>query len=173
MISCTEFIAAYSELFKFLEKKGGKKAVADFWNFLSDKYLSTSLKRLVKKNGIRGCWDYWQHALNEEAADFTMELDEQAGIFKIIMHYCPSKGRLLKWRHIKPYADYCRHCDVLYRRILEPLGYRYEPDLSQTNKARCSVIITRKNKMQSKKIGGKKHERKTGHCRRQAVIETK
>ena len=23
MISCTEFIAAYSELFKFLEKKGG------------------------------------------------------------------------------------------------------------------------------------------------------
>ena len=27
MISCTEFIPAYSELFKFLESKSGKQAV--------------------------------------------------------------------------------------------------------------------------------------------------
>ena len=36
MISCTEFIPAYSELFKFLESKGGKQAVVDFWNYLSE-----------------------------------------------------------------------------------------------------------------------------------------
>jgi len=144
MISCSEFIAAYSELFKFLEKKGKKKAVVDFWNFLSDKYLTLSLKRLVKNHGIRGCWLYWQKALNEEAADFTMELDEKAGVFKITMHHCPSKGRLLKWRHIKPYPDYCLHCDVLYRRILEPMGYRFDVDFSETDKARCSVIISKK-----------------------------
>ncbi|MDD5678210.1 MAG: hypothetical protein PHW60_09515 [Kiritimatiellae bacterium] len=143
MIACTEFIAAYSELFKFLEKKGGKKAVADFWNYLSDLYLKASLKKLVKLHGIRGCWLYWAKALNEEAADFTMELDDKAGIFKINMHYCPSKGRLLHWRHLKPYAGYCLHCDVLYRRILEPLGYCYAADFSQTDKARCSVVITR------------------------------
>lgn len=143
MISCTEFIAAYSELFKFLEKKGGKKAVLDFWNYLSDLYLAKTLKRLVKKHGIRGCWIYWKKTLNEEAADFTMELDEKAGIYKIIMHHCPSKGRLLKWRHIKPYKDYCLHCDVLYRRILEPMGYRYAADFSGVDKARCALTITK------------------------------
>jgi len=150
MISCTEFIAAYSELFKFLEKKGGEKAVKAFWNFFSDKYLSSSLKRLVKKRGIRGCWDYWKATLNEEAANFTMEVDEKAGVLKIIMHRCPSKGRLLEWKHLKPYADYCRHCDVLYRRILEPLGFRYEFDMSETDKARCSLVIRKKSRQPSK-----------------------
>jgi hypothetical protein len=144
MISCTEFIAAYSEFFKFLERKGGKKAVLDFWNFLSDKYLTSSLKRLVKKHGIRGCWLYWNKSLNEEAADFKMELDEKAGVFKITMHHCPSKGRLLKWKHFKPYPDYCLHCDVLYRRILEPLGYSYETDSSGIDKARCALVVRRK-----------------------------
>ena len=39
MISCTEFIPAYSELFKFLESKGGPEAVEYFWNYLSDNFL--------------------------------------------------------------------------------------------------------------------------------------
>lgn len=160
MIPCAEFIAAYSELFKFLEKRGGKKAVADFWNYLSDKFLANSLRRLVERHGIRGCWRYWSKTLNEEAADFTMELDEEAGVFKIIMHHCPSKGRLLQWRYMKPHADYCRHCDVLYRRILEPLGYRYEPDFSRVNKASCSITITR--------MSDQKHSRtKTNRSKRQ------
>jgi hypothetical protein len=140
VISCTEFIPAYSELFRYLEKKGGKNAVVDFWNFLSDTYLA-GLRDLVVKYGLRGCWLYWSQTLNEEAADFSMELDEKGGEFRIVMHHCPSKGRLLELGHIEPYRDYCEHCDVLYRRVLEPLGYDYEVDLSQTDQARCSVAI--------------------------------
>ena len=140
MISCTEFIPAYSELFKYIEEKEGKVAVVDFWNYLSDIFL-TNLKDLVIKNGIRGCWIYWSHTLNEEAADFTMELDEEAGEFTITMHHCPSKGRLLEYEHIKPYPDYCEHCDALYRRVLEPLGFEYDIDLSKTDKACCSVKV--------------------------------
>jgi len=140
VISCTEFIPAYSELFKFLEKKGGKRAVIDFWNYLSDTYL-TNLRDLVAANGLRGCWMYWERSLNEEAADFTMELDEEAGEFRIIMRRCPSKGRLLELGHVEPYKDYCEHCDVLYRRVLEPLGYEYEADLSRTHQARCTVTV--------------------------------
>ncbi len=143
MISCTEFIPAYSELFKFLEKKGGKQAVLDFWNYLSDNFLG-NLKSLVEKNGIRGCWLYWSRTLNEEAADFTMELDEEAGEFKIVMHHCPSKGRLMECKQIGPYPDYCGHCDVLYRRVLEPLGYRYDVDLSRCNEAQCRLTVTKK-----------------------------
>ena len=143
MISCTEFIPAYSEMFKFLEAVGGKKAVEDFWCYLSDNFLG-NLRSLVVEHGIRGCWEYWSHTLNEEAADFTMELDEQAGEFKIIMHRCPSKGRLTEYAHIEAYRDYCEHCDILYRRILEPMGYEYDIDLSECDQARCSLTVRRK-----------------------------
>ena len=143
MISCTDFIPAYSELFKALERLGGVQAVEDYWNYLSQEFL-TNLRSLVAENGIRGCWLYWTHTLNEEAADFTMELDEEAGEFRILMHECPSKRRLLELAHVEPYHDYCRHCDVLYRNVLEPLGYEYECDLSRCEEAQCSLTVRRK-----------------------------
>jgi hypothetical protein len=143
MISCTEFIPAYSQLFRTLEERGGREAVEDFWKYLSRNFLG-NLHDLVTEHGIRGCWMYWSQTLNEEAADFTMELDEEAGTFRIEMHACPSKGRLLEFTHIEPYHDYCRHCDVLYREVLEPLGYTYEADLSGCDRAECSLLVRRK-----------------------------
>ena len=140
MIPKTEFIPAYSELFKFLERQGGQKAVQDFWSYLSDNFLS-DLRSLVQQDGLRGCWLYWSHALNEEAADFTMELDEAMGEFKIIRHHCPSRGSLLEYKHIEPYHDYCGHCDVFYRRVLEPLGYEYIFNDSESDKAKCVLIV--------------------------------
>lgn len=140
MIPCTEFIPAYSELFKFLESLGGKKAVVEFWEYLSDNFLD-NLRELAQRKGLRGCWEYWSHTLNEEAADFTMELDPQAGEFRITMEHCPSMGRLLETEHIQPYRDYCEHCDLLYRRVLEPLGYEYNIDLSQCQDAKCVLTV--------------------------------
>ena len=140
MISCTEFIPAYSELFKTLDRLGGVSAVEGFWGYLSATFLS-NLRDLAAEHGLRGCWLYWSRTLNEEAADFTMELDEEGGFFRITMHHCPSKGRLLAATHFEPYADYCRHCDVLYRNVLEPLGFDYETDLSRCAHAACSVTI--------------------------------
>jgi len=142
MISCTEFIPAYSQLFKTLERLGGKEAVEAFWHHLSATFLN-ELRDLVAVNGIRGCWLYWSRTLSEEAADFTMELDEEAGAFSITMHQCPSKGRLLEFKHIEPYPDYCRHCDMLYRDVLEPLGYSYDIDLSECDRACCRVTVRR------------------------------
>ncbi len=141
MISCTDFIPAYSALFSYLDARGGEDAVADFWNYLSDNFLG-NLKALVEEHGIRGCWLYWSHTLNEEAADFTMTLDEEAGLFRIEMHDCPSKGRLLADDRITPYPNYCGHCDTLYRRVLEPLGYAYDIDLSHCDQATCTVTVT-------------------------------
>ena len=140
MISCTEFIPAYSELFKFLHERGGKEEVVKFWEYLSDHFLG-NLKSLVEKNGIRGCWEYWSHTLNEEAADFTLELDEEAGTFEIQMHHCPSMRRLLELEHVEAYPFYCEHCDTLYRRALEPLGYEYDIDLSKCHEATCAIRV--------------------------------
>ncbi len=143
MISCTEFIPAYSELFKFLETRGGVAEVQAFWEYLSDTFLG-NLKQAVQQHGLRGCWEYWSHTLNEEAAEFTMELDEDNGLFRIIMHRCPSKQRLLDLDHLKPYHDYCRHCDVLYRRVLEPLGFLCTVDMSHCDEARCMLEVRQK-----------------------------
>lgn len=145
MISCTEFIPAYSELFRALEQRGGTAAVEAFWDYLSRAYLG-NLRDLVAEHGIRGCWLYWSNTLNEEAADFTMTLDEAAGEFVIDMHACPSKGRLLATTHYPAYPDYCRHCDRLYRNILEPLGYDYHIDLTRCDQAACRLVVRRREK---------------------------
>ena len=144
MISCTEFIPAYSELFAFLEDKGGKQAVTDYWEHLAAAGIPL-LEEMVRQYGIAGCYKYWSHTLNEEAADFTMRCDEENGVFTIEMRHCPSKGRLLEWSHFTPYPDYCKHCDVIYRRVLEPLGFQYEYDLSRCDRAQCSLKISRRD----------------------------
>ncbi len=141
MISCTEFIPAYNEYFKFIEEIDGKEGVVAFWEYLSDNYL-TNLKELVIKNGIEGCWLYWSHSLNEEAADFNMVLDEVTGEFTIEMNKCPSRSMLNEVKYIEPYRDYCEHCDILYRRVLEPLGYRYTIDLSRCENAQCTIKVS-------------------------------
>lgn len=55
MISCTEFIPAYSELFTYLELKHGKEEIDRFWKFLfeptGDKI---PLINFLRKEGIRG-----------------------------------------------------------------------------------------------------------------------
>lgn len=142
MISCTEFIPAYSEMFKFLHRKGGPEAVVEFWEQLSDAFLD-NLRDLVAEKGLAGCFEYWSGTLNEEAADFRMVLDEENNIFKIEMRYCPSKGKLMELKHIDPYKNYCGHCDILYKRVLEPLGFSCQADLSQVDKAMCSFVIRR------------------------------
>jgi hypothetical protein len=143
MISCTEFIPAYSELFKFLEQKGGKAAVVSFWGNLSDAFL-TNLCELALSKGLAGCFEYWSHSLSEEAANFKMTLDEQNQIFTIEMRKCPSMGMLLERKDIKPYHAYCEHCDILYRRVLEPLGFEYDIDLTNCHKSTCKLVIKRK-----------------------------
>ena len=143
MISCTEFIPAYSAYFSFLDQLAGKKAVVTFWEYLSDNYLD-NLRDLATQKGLRGCYEYWSLALNEEAATFVMTLDEENGFFEIDMQACPSKGRVLYLTLMDPFPVYCEHCDVLYRRVLEPLGFTYDIDLSRTDKAQCTITV-RKN----------------------------
>ena len=92
MISCTEFIPAYSEGFKFMELKGGREELENFWNFLSDTYLKDTLAKMIYEEGLEGCFTYWSQTLNEEAADFKIVLDEIKGEYRGNMYKCPSKG---------------------------------------------------------------------------------
>jgi len=144
MISCTEFIVAYSELFAYLDHKHGRDEVSRFWKYLFEPDgKGIPLIKFVEKEGIRGCFSYWTGTLNEEAADFSMYVNEKRGFFKNVMHYCPSKGRLLQLKDeigIEPYYDYCLHCDS-YRSAVEKVGLKYIFDFSETDRAACSMLI--------------------------------
>ena len=60
MISCTEFIPAYNELFKFLHEKGGKAEVIKFWESISDNaHGLRQLHDLASEKGLAGCYEYW------------------------------------------------------------------------------------------------------------------
>ncbi len=139
MISCTEFIPLYSELFKYLEeKKGGHDEVVRYWEYISDTYVADLLGKEVSEKGLRGCFDYWSKSLNEEACDFKMELDEDKGEFTIDMRWCPSKGMLNSLEHMEPYHDYCGHCAVLYARQLKKYGILCDEfDMSGVCEAKC------------------------------------
>ncbi|MFA5858781.1 MAG: hypothetical protein WC955_06925 [Elusimicrobiota bacterium] len=143
MIPCTDFIPAYSELFKYLHKRGGKQEVTRFWEYLSDNFL-LNLREYVRKHGVYGCWLYWSRTLKEESAGYRIVYDGKKDVFRIVMTKCPSKMRLLneqKKRRVVPYKNYCMHCDVLYRRVLEPLGLKYTIDLSKSSRAKCGIVV--------------------------------
>lgn len=140
MVSCTEFIPFYSELFKYLEQLNGKKEVIKYWEYISDTFVQDLLGKKVEEHGLRGCYEYWAKSLNEEACGFTMVLDEENGEFSIDLHSCPSRGMLNSLSHIEPYEDYCGHCAVLYSRVLKKYGIvAKDMDFSQVDKAKCSL----------------------------------
>ncbi len=144
MISCTEFIPAYSELFKYLDNKFGRKEVERFWEYLfKPTGEGIPLINFLKKDGLRGAWDYWAGTLTEEAADCTKYFNEKEGWISSEMHYCPSKGRLLEMQNeigLEPYYDYCGHCDY-YRASLEMAGFCSIRNHAHVDKAQCSSII--------------------------------
>ena len=144
MISCTEFIPSYSEIFTYVEERYGRKEVDNFWaELFAPTGEGIPLVNFVKKEGIRGCYSYWSGTLNEEAADFTMYLNEKAGWFLNVMHHCPSKGKLLELQKeigITPYHDYCLHCDH-YRAAAEKVGLQYIYNFVGTDRAACSMLI--------------------------------
>lgn len=143
MISCTDFIPAYSELFTFLEERYGRASIDEFWEYLFDPNVRSPLAVFLQKEGIRGCFSYWTITLNEEAADFTMYLNEKAGWFLLKMHHCPSKGRLLELQGktgLVPYRDYCLHCDH-YREAVEQAGLSYIFNFCGMEKAACSIFV--------------------------------
>lgn len=145
MISCTDFILSYSELFSYLEAHYGRQEVDRYWETIFNPDGNNNpLILFVQKEGIRGCMTYWSGTLNEEAADFTLYLNEKAGWFLLAMHRCPSKGRLLEYADklgIRPYHDYCLHCDH-YRAAIEKVGLHYTYNFVGIDKAACSILIT-------------------------------
>ena len=145
MISCKDFIPVYSEIFCYLESHFGRQEVDNYWDaiFKVNANKKSPLLICLEKEGLKGCFTYWSGTLNEEAAHFSMYLNEKRGFFIIDMHRCPSKGRLVDLQAqvgLKPYPDYCLHCDG-YRSACSAVGLEYIYNFQNMDKAGCSILI--------------------------------
>ena len=144
MISCTEFIPSYSELFKYLDGHYGYEEVKRFWAYLfKPDGKGIPLVNFVRRDGLKGAVEYWNGTLKEEAADVTRWYNLEAGWTYSEMHYCPSKGRLLRMKEelgVEPYPHYCDHCDY-YRSALEMFGLRYYRNNLKVDQAQCASMI--------------------------------
>ena len=154
MISCTEFIPLYSELFKFLEKAGGYDAVMDYWynicergvgNKANTNSLISFLER-DKENPMEGAWKYWEMSLTEEACDLLRIFNPNEGYIISHMRHCPSRGMLNALDHVEPYHDYCEHCNVIYRPVLNQYGLESIRDNTWIDNAECRSMIFPKGK---------------------------
>ena len=154
MISCTEFIPLYSELFSFLEKVGGYEAVLDYWNFISSRGICNtenpnsliSFLERDRENPLEGAWKYWSKSLTEEACDLFRIYDPKNKRIISHMRHCPSRGILNSLEHVTPYHDYCEHCNVIYRPALEKYGLDSRRDNSEVANASCRSMIFEKGK---------------------------
>lgn len=144
MISCTEFILSYNELFAYLDRRYGRQEVDKLWDFLfKPTGKGIPLVNFVRRDGVKGCVDYWSGTLTEESSDVTFVYNLEEGWFKATMHHCPSKGRLLEFKEtlgITPYPHYCDHCDC-YRAALEEGGLTWIWDHIHVDKAACCWTI--------------------------------
>ena len=152
MISCTEFIAFYSEFFKHLEKKGGYDAVMQYWYCISDDGVGdkTNPNSLAANcdlyGGFLGAVAYWNHTLTEEACDVMILVDKEKKFRFSHMRHCPSRGMLNDLKHIEPYHDYCEHCNVIYQRVLKNYDMEMIRDHSKISNAECRSIVCEKGK---------------------------
>lgn len=143
MISCTEFIPAYNELFKYLDKKCGRQAVYDYWNWRFQPEQSPLYVHLVK-SGFRGAWDYWSAVITEEACDCTKVFNEKEGWSISCMHSCPSRGRFIKHDYLEPFDEYCMHCNC-YNIALEKKGFSMIRDHRGEERACCRSVLIDKS----------------------------
>lgn len=148
MISCTEFIPLYSEFFKYLEKKGGSDAVMQYWHYISDNSIGdktnpNSLASFIERANtpFEGAINYWNHTLTEEASDLYKIIDSNNHLCYTHMRHCPSRGMLNALKHVDPYHNYCKHCDIIYQRVLDKYGIVYEMDFSRIDNAECSSML--------------------------------
>ena len=141
MISCTEFIWVYNELFRFLEKRGGEAQVIAFWQAIADTFLS-NLREHIRDDGLEGMYRYWSHTLGEEGGRHRMTLYDD--VFVIDMHECPSAKLIFQSGRVEPYPKYCDHCKWLYPPLLESLGFDVDYTIIDCERGACRLTVRKK-----------------------------
>jgi hypothetical protein len=138
MISSNEFILFYNELFKFLDSNFGKKDVEKLWGDISKGKYCSKLDNMVKKDGLKGMYNYWDEICGEEGDKYSLTLKDNEFILDV--HRCSSVCKLTN-THVKPYKDYCGHCPALYIPIYKKYGFKAKHYLIDKASGQCRDYI--------------------------------
>jgi hypothetical protein len=139
MIAANEFILAYNGFFKEIHKRFGKKGVDQLWEFFKDSYCQ-KLNDYIKKDGLKGMYDYWIEVLCAEGGRYYLTLREDE--FILDMHFCPSVGKLMN-TPVSVYKNYCGHCAALYPPIIKKHGFEVDYYILNREKGECRMHVKR------------------------------
>ena len=134
MIGCYDFCGHYEWTFAWLEETGGHDLVRAYWLEAISQDSQRHAEDLIVGQGIEGMKRYWQHTLEEEAADHVMTASDT--VYRIDMHQCPSKGFLLQ-NGLEQYRDYCDHCMGWIGPLMREAGAGYVIDHEHNHCGQC------------------------------------
>ena len=120
MIGVYDFCGHYDWTFAWLERRGGKKLLREFWDGAIHQDSQLHAAELIFKTGIEGMKGYWGHSLSQEGAGYNTTATDQ--VFRIDIHDCPSKGFLIR-NQLEQYHDYCDHCIGWIGPMLKRAGF--------------------------------------------------
>jgi hypothetical protein len=120
MLGVYDFCGHYEWTFAWLEGRGGKKLLHEFWDEGIARDSQQHAAKLISEKGIAGMKEYWGHTLDHEGAGYNTAATEK--IFRIDIHDCPSKGFLIR-NHLQQHQDYCDHCIGWIGPMLKRAGF--------------------------------------------------
>ena len=94
MISCTEFIWCYSELFQFLDDEGGEEKVVEFWKGISDNFLD-NLREYIEKDGLEQktlVFDQQRISLGDLLVALETDFDGHEKLRQLLINKSPKYG---------------------------------------------------------------------------------
>ena len=120
MIGVYDFCGHYEWTFSWVEQRGGKALLREFWDEAIHQDSQRHASALILEKGIAGMKEYWGHSLAQEGGGYKTTATEK--VFRLDIHDCPSKGFLLR-NGLEQHADYCDHCIGWIGPMLKRAGF--------------------------------------------------
>ena len=120
MIGVYDFCGHYEWTFAWMEQRGGKALLREYWDEAIHQDSQRHASALILEKGIEGMKAYWGHTLAQEGGGYKTTASEKA--IRLDIHDCPSKGFLLRNR-LEQHPDYCDHCIGWIGPLLKRAGF--------------------------------------------------
>lgn len=136
MLPSDHFVRLYNELFKMLEERGHKE-LQNYWKEIGE-LQDTIIGPYIRKDGLKGMYDYWEHIRQEENCDAELTLTDDYFEFK--MNKCPSLSKIMD-NDAGPFELYCDHCAGWEKPVMDKYSYHLAVDIISRTQPQCVTRI--------------------------------
>lgn len=125
MLGTYDFCGYYENTFQWLEDRGGKELVREYWIDGISIDSQRHARDLIFQHGFKGMLEYWGHTLLEESPSLGFGIHDGKDMIRADMYDCPSKGFLIR-NGLEQYGDYCDHCIGWIGPLMKDGGYEVD-----------------------------------------------